>query len=96
MAAKDTDKLYGLICIDEKQDPKALGFDKENMQGRPSVCFKDGVDVSKPMTSDLEGDCVDEDMNNNTVCTYNKNIEFIGKKRTSCSCLLYTSDAADE
>jgi broad specificity phosphatase PhoE len=85
MAAKDTDKLYGLICIDEKQDSKALGFDKENMQGRPSACMADAVDVSKPMITDLEQKCVGEDMNKNSLCTYNGNLEFIGKKRTSCS-----------
>ena len=71
MAAEDTDKLYGLICIDEKQDPKALGFDKENMQGRPSACFQDAVDVSKPMITDLEQKCVGEDMNKNSLCTSN-------------------------
>jgi broad specificity phosphatase PhoE len=85
MAAKDTDKLYGLICIDEKQDPKALGFDKENMQGRPFPSSEGIVDVSRPMLADLEQRCVGEDMNNNKLCTYNNNLEFIGKKRTSCS-----------
>ena len=78
----DTDKLYVLPCIQEKQ---AFGkMDKENVPGRPSVCFQDAVDVSKKMNPSLEKTCKDDTMNDNDLCTYNKALYYVGKKRTSC------------
>ena len=79
----NSDKLYILPCIQEKQAPG--GMDKENIPGRPSVCFTDAVDVSKKMNNSLAKMCVGTNMNNNTLCTYDGALEYIGNKRTSCS-----------
>ena len=78
----DTDKLYILPCIQEKQHGTKM--DKENIPGRPSVCFQDAVDVSKPMNPSLEKTCKDDNMNDNDLCTYNKALYYVGKKRSSC------------
>ena len=79
----NSDKLYILPCIQEKQ--ATGGMDKENIPGRPSSCFQDAVDVSKKMNNSLAKMCVGTKMNNNTLCTYDGALEYIGNKRTSCS-----------
>ena len=79
----NSDKLYILPCIQEKQ--ATGGMDKENIPGRPSACFQDAVDVSKKMNNSLAKICVGDNMNNNTLCTYDGALEYIGNKRTSCS-----------
>ena len=79
----NSDKLYILPCIQEKQ--ATGGMDKENIPGRPSACFQDAVDVSKKMNNSLAKMCVGKKMNNNTLCTYDGALEYIGNKRTSCS-----------
>ena len=79
----NSDKLYILPCIQEKQ--ATGGMDKENIPGRPSACFQDAVDVSKKMNNSLAKMCVGTKMNNNTLCTYDGALEYIGNKRTSCS-----------
>ena len=79
----NSDKLYILPCIQEKQ--ATGGMDKENIPGRPSACFQDAVDVSKKMNNSLAKICVGDKMNNNSLCTYDGALEYIGNKRTSCS-----------
>ena len=83
----NSDKLYILPCIQEKQ--ATGGMDKENIPGRPSACFQDAVDVSKKMNNSLAKICVGDNMNNNTLCTYDGAPEYIGNKRTSCSSELF-------
>jgi len=79
----DTDKLFILPCIQEK---RATGnLDKENQASRQTTCRKNGIDVSKKMNTDLEGLCVGENINENSLCTYDKSLYYVGDKNSSCS-----------
>ena len=79
----DTDKLFILPCIQEK---RATGnLDKENQASRQTSCRKNGIDVSKKMNTDLEGLCVGENINENSLCTYDNSLYYVGNKNSSCS-----------
>lgn len=79
-----TDKLYILQCTEEVIAPG--GFDKENIQSRPKlqkcceneVCRPDSINTTDSLNRHMEQKCSSPNDYQNTICSYNNKLEFLG------------------